>query len=340
MSVQFLYGFLTALSFAIVIGYLFWKRWVLQKAALKEDHDRFVNIVENSKDFIYYCTIYPKLEFQYISPSAEYFLGKGTIARSFLDPKTPFYDIHPDDYDVLVKKVNGDLDFSKGIVQRWKDNEGKYRWFEEYATPIYENGRIVAMQGVLRNIDEKIELQENFKYRLYHDYLTDLYNRDYFEKALTRLDEEEDTSVAIILCDLDELKFTNDHFGHKQGDALLQAAAGVLNCFTSDEVTVARIGGDEFVFLVENQTEVEVKQLVQKITDELHRNNQNPGKTQIHLSMGYSFSTHSKGKMTKLFTEADRRMYEHKNERKQFGVKGFVQRLEVETKKVCVCAVE
>lgn len=317
MGEEFIFGFTTAFFVAIVLFTSAKRKWMREKATLLEKHDRFLHIAENSKDFIYYCDIYPKMEFRYISPSAEHYIGKGTIERSMSDARMPFERIHPDDYDVLVKKVSGELDYSKSIIQRWKDNAGNYRWFEEYATPIYENGQIVAIQGILRNIDEKIELQNDLNYRLYHDYLTDLYNREYFEMALTRLDEKEDTSVAIILCDLDELKYTNDHYGHKKGDGLLQATAELLNRFSNDAVTVARIGGDEFVFLMESQTEEEVKQLVHTITEEIHTNNRNPNNLQIHLSIGSSFSLHSKGNMTKLFTEADQQMYEHKNERKQ-----------------------
>lgn len=58
-----------------------------------------------------------------------------------------FTDIHPDDYNILMKKINGELDYKKGIVQRWKDKDGIYRCFEEFTTPIYENGKIVALQG-------------------------------------------------------------------------------------------------------------------------------------------------------------------------------------------------
>lgn len=336
MNGQFTFGFMSALFVAIVLFTFVQRRWMQEKAALLEEKSRFVHIVENSKDFIYYCEIYPELKFQYISPSAEQLIGKGTIERSFADPHMPFEYIHPDDYELLIKKVKGELDFSKGIIQRWRDSEGTYRYFEEYATPIYENGRIVAMQGIIRNIDEKIELQKNLKYRLYHDYLTSLYNHEYFEIALTRLDEKEDTPVAIILCDLDELKYANDHFGHKQGDALLQATGELLNRFSSEEIIVARIGGDEFVLLVENQTKEEVKQLVQTITEKIHMNNQNSDQTKIHLSIGYSYSNHSIGKMTKLFTEADQWMYQQKNERKQSREIGFVQQLEGETKEVCM----
>ena len=100
------------------------------------------------------------------------------MADAYRNPDICFRDVHPGDYEILRKKVMGEIDYSKSIIQRWKDKEGKYRWFEEYATPIYKNGVLVAIQGVMRNIDEKVELQEKLLYQLHHDRLTDIYNQN------------------------------------------------------------------------------------------------------------------------------------------------------------------
>ena len=317
MNIYFPIGFLTATLLGLIVVALLHIRWHKQKEELMENHNHFVHVVENSKDFIYYFQLYPKKHYQYLSPSAEIFFGEGSIERAFKNPDIPFIDIHPDDYELLLKKVNGEVDYSKSIIQRWKDKDGEYRWFEEYATPIYENGKLVALQGVLRNVDEKIELQQQLQYRLHHDILTGINNREHFESIFNKFNEQLNTAIAIILCDLDELKFTNDNYGHREGDALLKAIAGLLNQFSDEDTVVARIGGDEFVLLVAEKNVKEIEQLVKNIFEEIDVHNESGSNKIIKMSVGYAFALNSMGQMSEIFSQADKNMYKNKIERKQ-----------------------
>ncbi|MFB7305060.1 MULTISPECIES: sensor domain-containing diguanylate cyclase [Bacillaceae] len=315
--VYFSSGFITAVLMAILgLPYLY-KRWKKEKSELIEKHNQFINVVENSNDFIYYYQVYPERQYKYLSPSAENIFGEGSIEYAYLNPDVCFTDVHPDDYEVLHKKIIGEIDYSKSIIQRWKDKDGKYRWFEEYATPIYENRKLVAIQGVLRTIDEKIELQEKLQYQLYHDILTGIYNRGHFELNFAKYNEEINVPMAIILCDLDELKYINDNFGHKEGDVLIRETAGLLDKFSSDFITVARIGGDEFVLIVAEKTKKEIEQLINDISIEINKHNTSVNNIMIKLSVGYAYTTNSIGQMTDLLTQADKNMYKNKIERKQ-----------------------
>ena len=156
----------------------------------------------------------------------------------------------------------------------------------------------------------------HFEYRINHDSLTGIYNRDFFESSCKRLNEIENTSVAIIVCDLDELKTMNDTYGHKQGDALIKNAAWVLQEFSSEDVTVARLGGDEFVFLVIGKTKGEAKHLVSQIINRVDEYNANSSNVEMKLSIGFAFSPKSVGQMKRVFAQADKNMYANKNERK------------------------
>jgi diguanylate cyclase (GGDEF)-like protein/PAS domain S-box-containing protein len=318
-------------SFGLIGGIVIFKayfKFAREKSNIILENEQIVfKLVEDSKDVIYHFEVMPELKFTYISPSLEKFIGKGIIKDSFEDPYAPFERIHPDDYENLCKKIKDELDYNQILIQRWKDNEGKYRWFEEYATPIYKNGQLVAVQGIMRNIDEKLELQRNLEYRINHDALTGIYNREYFEITFTKLNEQKNTSIAIILCDLDELKYTNDHFGHKKGDALIKVAARLLNQFSSVTNTVARIGGDEFVLLIEEMSEEEVKQLLNSILKAIESNNGSGTNIIIRLSIGFAFSPNSIGQMTDLFSHADKKMYEDKMKKKrEKGCLGDIER--------------
>ncbi|MEM5767254.1 MAG: GGDEF domain-containing protein, partial [Bacillota bacterium] len=80
----------------------------------------------------------------------------------------------------------------------------------------------------------------------YHDALTGLYNRAYFEKQLRTLAENKQLSVGMMMCDVNELKYVNDTIGHHAGDLLIVAAARAIKQAIGVNATVARIGGDEF----------------------------------------------------------------------------------------------
>jgi diguanylate cyclase (GGDEF)-like protein/PAS domain S-box-containing protein len=276
----------------------------------------FFQLIENSRDVIYSFEINPKMKFRYISPSLDNFLGKGAIAEAKINPNAPFERIHPDDFDILWKKVNGEMDFDKIIIQRWKDNNGDYRWFEEYASPVFKNGVFIGVQGIMRNIDEKVELQNELQYRISHDVLTDIYNRGFFEHKMDEFNERRSAPVAIVLCDLDGLKYVNDHYGHKEGDKLIQETAKLLNKFSSDSVIVSRIGGDEFVLIVTEKTESQIKQLVTDIQREIGNRNANCLRIPVRMSLGYSYAPCSKGRMEELFSQADKNMYIDKMNRK------------------------
>ncbi|MDQ7860673.1 hypothetical protein RCO48_05000 [Peribacillus frigoritolerans] len=53
-------------------------------------------------------------------------------------------------------------------------------WFKEYATPIYEKDELVAVQGIIRNIDERVRYIQDIEYQMSHDPLTNIHNRQFF----------------------------------------------------------------------------------------------------------------------------------------------------------------
>lgn len=97
-----------------------------------------------------------------------------------------------------------------------------------------------------------------------HDSLTGLYNRAYFDEKMLQLAGRV-TSLGIVCCDVDGLKFVNDTLGHARGDALLKAMAVILQEHTPPGGTVARIGGDEFVVLIEGAAYADVQGAVNRL---------------------------------------------------------------------------
>lgn len=97
------------------------------------------------------------------------------------------------------------------------------------------------------------EAKEELKQQASHDYLTNLYNRRYFQhisQDLIRLAKREATPLSVIMLDIDKFKVVNDTYGHSAGDQVLKCLACLLMEHTRESDIVARIGGEEFAVLL------------------------------------------------------------------------------------------
>ena len=105
------------------------------------------------------------------------------------------------------------------------------------------NGNIISLRGVAQDIAERKRTEDRLAYLSFHDHLTGLYNRRFFEEELNRIDTESNLPISIIMCDINGLKLVNDSFGHNSGDALLKKAADIIKKACRGGDIIARIGG-------------------------------------------------------------------------------------------------
>ncbi|WP_052691800.1 putative bifunctional diguanylate cyclase/phosphodiesterase [Teredinibacter purpureus] len=157
----------------------------------------------------------------------------------------------------------------------------------------------------------------HINYVTFHDPLTGLANRSLFydrmHKSLSRA-KRNDSSLAIILLDLDRFKNINDSLGHDAGDACLKHVARHLVEELRDTDTVARLGGDEFVVVLENVNGIEV---IEKIASKLLDCLAQPITIQNHeiastASMGISIFPKDGDSIDQLLKHADTAMYRAK----------------------------
>jgi diguanylate cyclase (GGDEF)-like protein/PAS domain S-box-containing protein len=145
--------------------------------------------------------------------------------------------------------------FHDFVYQR-RDTRGELRTISVSGRPIFdEQGIFRGYRGTGRDITEQRLSEERIRHMAHHDALTQLPNRalmqDRTEHAIARA-RRAGESVALLFIDLDRFKTINDSLGHPVGDRLLQAVgARLLECTRASD-TVARIGGDEFVVLLES----------------------------------------------------------------------------------------
>ena len=137
-----------------------------------------------------------------------------------------------------------------------------------------------------------------------HDTLTGLYNRNFFEAELARIQNSRQFPISIVILDMDNLKTVNDQFGHSAGDELIRTVAGFLQQTCRAEDIVARIGGDEFAILLPNTSEPAVLTLVARLCNSFD----SQPDTRLKVSIG--FATGSDGSsLVDVTRVADDRMY-------------------------------
>ena len=132
-----------------------------------------------------------------------------------------------------------------------------------------EKGEIENFIAIYTNLQEIIATQERAEYLAYHDSLTGLPNRAYFDlriKDILSVAKAAQKEVAILFLDLDRFKVINDTLGHSVGDGMLVELAKRIEKLFDDDVLFARMGGDEFVitFMLKEGRD-EVKQMAEKI---------------------------------------------------------------------------
>lgn len=146
--------------------------------------------------------------------------------------------------------------------------EGSMVYFDTVKTPYYDTaGNVLGMVGISRDINERKKKEKEIQYLSYHDALTGLYNRAYFEREKIRLDNLGSFPLSVIIGDINGLKLINDAFGHNEGDRILQAVANILMACTRVSDVAARIGGDEFCLLLPLTDESTAKEIMDRIKD-------------------------------------------------------------------------
>ena len=230
-----------------------------QALAKSEKHYRL--LVDNMRDVIWILDPLT-LRFRYTSPSVESF--RGFTVEEMMDmpmdktlPPAAFAALAQKMRDYMTEYLSGrnpDKVYVEELPMLRKD--GSVVWGEVIARYLRneETGQ-VEIHGVTRDISERKAAQETMHHMAMHDLLTGLPNRtllnDRLQQALAA-SKREHTHGALMFIDLDKFKQINDTLGHEIGDKLLvQAGARMLECVRETD-TVARIGGDEFIVLLEN----------------------------------------------------------------------------------------
>ncbi|MHB1346355.1 MAG: diguanylate cyclase domain-containing protein, partial [Candidatus Humimicrobiaceae bacterium] len=161
-----------------------------------------------------------------------------------------------------------------------------------------------------QDITQKKQIEENIRYLSFHDKLTGLYNRAYFEEELMRLDSGRHLPLGFIIGDVNGLKLINDSFGHLEGDKLLINIGNLLKNTCRKDDIVARWGGDEFAILLPQTSEELVLNVANRIYEKCLKFEKK--RIPLSISLGYNIKNENSQDMQKIIIEAEDRMYKRK----------------------------
>jgi PAS domain S-box-containing protein len=135
---------------------------------LRESEKKFRLLAENAQDIIFRYELLPQKGFSFISPSVTKITGYSTD-EFYSDPDFAYKIMHPDDIQIFDKVDKGEIKIDELLSFRVFNKDGNLAWLELKAIPIFEGkDKIVAIEGIARNVTERVKLQEEIKERQEH----------------------------------------------------------------------------------------------------------------------------------------------------------------------------
>lgn len=180
-----------------------------------------------------------------------------------------------------------------------------------------EAGKVSHFVGLFSNITELKQHQQALEYIAHHDALTGLPNRVLLARLLERalVDcRRLHSSLAVLLLDLDGFKDINDRHGHEVGDRLLATLADTMRAALRESDMLARIGGDEFVVVLPDQSAVApcravIERLLRAVAEPVQVDEH---RLQVTASVGATLFPDDPGDADQLLRHADLAMYQAK----------------------------
>ncbi len=201
--------------------------------------------------------------------------------------------------------------FQGGVSVRSRD--GIERIIAGRAAPLKSaEGSMLGLVIVFRDVTEQYRKEEEILFLSYHDMLTGLYNRAFFEEELKRLDTERQLPLSVIMGDANNLKLVNDVFGHGEGDEILKAMAQVLRESCRAEDIISRWGGDEFTILLPRTDAAQAATICRRIIDRCAEFRTAERALSPSISLGFSTKETPEMDVSQVIKTAEDMMYKNK----------------------------
>lgn len=286
-----------------------------QAERVRAREELFRLLAENAQDIVFRLSLLPSPRFEYVSPALSRIVGL-TPQDLYEDPVLGIRLVCSEPaltFDMLrPEQIRAD----SPVISRWTKADGQTAWTENRLRVIYNSeGRLAAIEGIARDVTERTRMEAQLRFLSLHDSLTGLYSRNYFEEEMHRLDGARDYPITIITTDVDGMKMVNDSLGHRRGDEMLKAYAGVLRATFRRSDVVSRIGGDEFAVILPHTDAETARRLRDRLLENIASATQTPSGIPLSVSMGSATAEDGSVPLDDVLHRADRAMYRDKIQR-------------------------
>ncbi|MBA6350630.1 MULTISPECIES: sensor domain-containing diguanylate cyclase [unclassified Colwellia] len=229
----------------------------------------------------------------------------------------------PEDTEHITSEVISSVEkYGKWTGEvRMLHKDGHIGWIESMCVPLFDaNHKLVGALGVNRDISDRVKETKRLEHLAHYDQLTEIPNRYLVFDRIDHLIDQSERDMrtfALLFIDLDKFKIINDTKGHAFGDQVLVEVSLRLKQSIRNSDTVARIGGDEFVILLENMIDKSnVDSVIKTIMDTISRPFKiNDEKLTVSCSIGVSIYPDDGITTDSLIATADKAMYNNKHKK-------------------------
>ncbi|MGI9510488.1 MAG: putative bifunctional diguanylate cyclase/phosphodiesterase, partial [Geminicoccaceae bacterium] len=291
-------------------------------SALQASRDRLIKPTEaisegfalwSADNHLVLCNRQFREIFETIEPAIEIGMTHGRLTK-LIDEHLVVHDAACPDQSDTGDEQRKDGDDQPEILHAREIELATGRWISlcEFRTP---DGELI---GIYTDISAKKATEETIRYQATHDALTGLPNRALFGQQLDEAlatARAGDNHLAVAFFDLDRFKLVNDGLGHNVGDDLLVAVAGRLESSIGEHDLVARMGGDEFILILQDLKSVDdVRPKISRILEAMHPTFQIGGQ-ELHVtaSIGVSLFPDDGRNADQLLKAADVALYRAKS---------------------------
>ncbi|UMZ73984.1 diguanylate cyclase domain-containing protein [Natranaerofaba carboxydovora] len=278
--------------------------------AIKESEEKYRTLVEQASDGV---MIVEEEIIKYANPKMEDFLG---YTREELLGKQLSYFVPSAENKIINNIIDqqvGDNQKESLVFETTLKNRKDFNIQVEMSAAKTYYKRKPAALLIVRDITERKKQDAKIRYLSFHDSLTGLYNRAYFDEELKRIDTERQLPLSIILGDVNGLKLVNDTFGHYDGDKLIKKVADILRKSARKEDIIARWGGDEFIILLPQTPKWAAKRVCERINERAKKEDKDP--IPVTIALGCATKTEPSQDIHEILKDSEYVMYKNKIEK-------------------------
>lgn len=173
------------------------------------------------------------------------------------------------DYENIISLINSRQSIPTYELQL-KNTDGRQFWVEFRLTKVPKSDENWHFEGILLNIQDKKDYEQQLMNMAIKDQLTGLYNRYYFEKVVAeevKRCDRSDLPLSMIIFDLDHFKHVNDDYGHDIGDEVLKRVADKVKKGLRNSDKLVRWGGEEFAILLPDTNQFSAEIVAEKMRE-------------------------------------------------------------------------